>query len=404
MRLFSLLSIIVVFFCSSCSKDDEIATTTTTFPSNQEISGTALYDSDGDGTVDAPAENAIVYLGDYGEVSPLLDIYPPPRPDTMGPAFENVLWAYVQSDGSYTIGGVPVFERKVLVINYLPVAEASVRGYDTTPDGDDFEEVSTNHFINVWIEEDEIDDGNYFEFTIFQETANKISGSLVFDHDSDGNYDQPPLFSRPVRLYVRNGTPDFINDVYIKEVRTDQMGNFIFENVPEGEYYLYMIFDDFSEIEYSNDDSPDADPLSGDDHYIYVDVTSGEVDSDNNFYLVPAFHLITGSVMEDIDNDGVGDVPLANVQLEIYERDMNGDPVSGSLLGVSFSPDFVFRIPGGAEYVVVLPDIPGYECVASGDNSSEPGEPAGNDCGMIPANMPIAKMVDSDNNFIVRKE
>ena len=384
----------------SC-KQDSIITETITTNNLAIIEGNAYFDQDGDLVADSFMGNALVYYGDSSEI---MNIYPR-FPDDTFPSVEDVLATYTNEIGEYRFENLPPAEGKVLII-VPPVQVYDLNGTDITPDGDP-QEALPGPSISVAITEEEQDDGNNFLARLYN---TEISGTVREDVDGNGTGDEPK-FGMVVRLYHRlpNGQPQ--PEPELAYTVTDVNGYYEIPHIIPGEYVLEVM--DFAGYVFTsgNDDSPDPDGIgdSNTPRLIPVDLSADESDEDNNFVLemlLPDPRSINGVILEDINNDLVGDNPVEGLRVELYARNGDGVP-TGSLIGESYSDESGFYgftgVPPG-EYVIYYIGSIEYGCVASADLSPEPGEPTGGaECQFIPVDLPDVTSVDTDNTYVVQQ-
>jgi len=135
---------------------------------------------------------------------------------------------------------------------------------------------------------------------------------------------------------------------------------------------------------------------------------SGISNLDQDFGYV--LNSITGSVSEDTDGDGVGDVALESAIVQLYS-DPNGDgnPEDGELIAeVTTDANGEYRfssLPVG-DYVLVEIDPAGLRSVNDGDTTPDEGDdaangaaPLGNLDNLIPVSL-VSGEIDADNNFV----
>jgi hypothetical protein len=100
---------------------------------------------------------------------------------------------------------------------------------------------------------------------------------------------------------------------------TDGLGNYVFDDVRPGEYYVMESnlpgYLDVSDVD------------GGDPNLISVSISNGEDSIDNDFVDEPA-RRIDGSVLEDINNDNAGEDPIANVTVLLF--DWNGTLIAST--------------------------------------------------------------------------
>lgn len=402
-----LIPTIVLILFSSCGKDSVTTVTTPLTPTNQSVSGTAFYDINGNGLGEEPMIDAIVYLGD----SILLSTEDFKRDSILNP---DILATTIDMAGNYIFEGVNPRENQVLRI--CPIdAFSDLVGVDNNLDGD-LNEALENELIQISIDVDETDDGNDFvayKLPILQ-LPPLISGSVLEDTDGDLSGDLP-ISGRRLELYERaaDGLPV---GQELGWVISDESGYFEFNDIPSGEYVIYLLVSTsgFVDCGVSMDQTPEpGEPTNTQGcSYISVNLTNDITqDQDNVFVLLPRTPSISGNILEDIDQDLIGDLPAPGHRVELYERNAAGVPTSSTGLPIAWDNSdengyYSFSdIPEG-EYVIYhigTGDYP-YDCVANIDQSPEPGEPtmhAG--CQFISVNLTAAVSEDEDNVFVISR-
>jgi len=241
------------------------------------------------------------------------------------------------ANGEYIFVDIPVG-------NYTVTAPEPMDGYsdysdfDYSDDGDanDLNDPADNK-IPVTLLGDELDADNNF---IDQADSGTITGSVTIDTNND-NIGEDTFEEVMLKLCDPNGQIAVdIDGNNIENVVTDAMGIYSFANLAIGNYVVKECQPTgFSSVA-DGDESPDGDVEDGilnNDDQISVSLLAGETDSDNNF-VDEASVYISGSVMEDVDNDDLGDLPLENVEFKLM--DATGNPafdLDGNLVASSFS-------------------------------------------------------------------
>jgi len=228
------------------------------------------------------------------------------------------------ASGNYEFLNIPVG-------NYILTAPEASLGcidfsdYDSSDDGDpsDLNDPIDNN-IPVSLGNNELDADNDFVDVV---QAGMISGTVLLDLDNDDVPDD--AFSGvELNLYDPNGQIAKDKDGNnVASVVTDNIGNYSFSNLAIGNYVVKesqpLGYGDVSD----GDSSPDgdiSDSVLDNDNQIAVSLTAAEIDADNNFIDEPT-SMISGNVTEDIDNDNIGDLAMASVEMQL--TDPFGDPV-----------------------------------------------------------------------------
>lgn len=392
---------------AACSKTDSIMDDdqSSVVIFDESVSGNVMVDEDDDGIADFPLRDAKVYLGDWELLQDIIGHDLDSLADTPGgEIYKDIICTYVDLDGNYIFNSIPPFENYSLAIYSDQVLE-SIVGIDVTPDGDLMEQAGTNN-INVTLLEDEQDDGNNFIVT-FKELNASISGYVMIDNDKDGIIDGP---QPNVRIKLSRADDDgnpLGGTTSIASSLTDFNGYYSFNNLDEGRYVV--IFNEVSEyiVTASGDVSPDNDPvLAPTSYWIPVNLEDDEIDEDNNFDIIRVKTSGSGNILEDTDGDGIGDTPVGNLRVELYERNSNGVP-TGTRVSEAYSDptgQYDFRDVPVGEYVIYYIGEFGYECIRGEDISPEAGEPAfGPEPFFIPMNITDPDVEDLGNNYTIKR-
>ena len=158
-----------------------------------------------------------------------------------------------------------------------------------------------------------------------------------------------------------------------------------------------------------------ADPDGGIANTSSVTIPTPISNLDQDFGYRPS--RITGSVTDDTDGDGTGDVGISGVTILLYsDPNGDGDPSDGTLLETAVtdgSGNYAFTGIGGGsgipadDYVLVEVDPANYRSVSDGDASLDTGgdiantaAPFGNLDNIIPVTIAAIGESDEDNNFV----
>jgi protocatechuate 3,4-dioxygenase beta subunit len=177
-----------------------------------------------------------------------------------------------------------------------------------------------------------------------------ITGSVLEDTNND-NVGDTPLPGVTVVLKDPNGNT-------VATTTTDTNGNYSFPNVPAGNYTI---------VEQTPPGYLDVgDTDGGDPNVISVTVTPGETNSGNVFVDERQPGVISGTVREDLDNNGTGDTPIAGVTVVL--KDAQGNPVATTTTDAN--GNYVFNnVPAGS-YTVEETNKPGYTDVGDIDGGN----------------------------------
>ena len=319
--------IIILLLMFSCN-DGIVETRTPPTPTNESVSGTAFYDTDGDGLGDEAMHMACVYLGDSIVLSD------PEWKDTIVNT-ALAIKAIVDSNGNYIFEGVQPKENQLLRI-YPVHTVTNLIGVDNAPDGD-INETLDNEFIQITIDENENDNGN--DFVGFKMPIvvipPSISGYVLIDEDMDLIGDGPAENHR-MELYDRNadGVPTSQTGLPIAAVYTDVNGYYEFTEIPNGEYVIYHI--GTGDYPYSCVSNMDETPETGEPtfnagcQFIPVNLTDSVTEDHDNIYVIDLTVTIepgklSGVIHEDITSDGQPDeITDLIITVDLYERDLDG--------------------------------------------------------------------------------
>lgn len=380
------LTTLLIFAC----KEDSLITEPIVIAGTSSISGTVVFDRNGDGMPDTIVRGS-VYYGDFPVDS--LSVL-------------NALITKIEEDGHYRFDSLPEADNKVL---FLDPSVYEVEGTDNTPDGDPME-TETFAYIHVALTAGEEDDGNDF---LVQPYQTAITGRVLEDVDGDGLGDVP-VVGIGIELWTRaaDGQPGFTRWT---QLDTDASGNFEILHAAPDAYVLQILqTPDLMSLS-GSDTSPDPDG-QGDPafpHLIPVDLEDKEKDADNVFVVRRKMRsTVAGQVLEDIDDDLVGDLPVEGHRVELYFRDpVTGVPTSSTgnpvqAMNSDADGQFIFQDLEPGKYVLyhIGSGAPPLQCVMGSDLSPEPGEPTVHPaCFFIQVDILNDTAQDFDNTFVLKK-
>ncbi len=160
-----------------------------------------------------------------------------------------------------------------------------------------------------------------------------ISGQVRYDADGDGNLSDTDSGAAVVKIQLwtdPNGDGDPSDGVQVGETYTDASGNYIFTDVPSGNYVVV-------EINPSGSIST-ADVDGGNPDRIAVTLVGVDITGRDFLDTLPPVYALSGTVYDDNDitNDnviGADDKPIAGVTVKLYlDRDQNGLVNAGDTL------------------------------------------------------------------------
>ena len=247
---------------------------------------------------------------------------------------------------------------------------------------------------------DAVDSRDDVDFGYRQKSS--ISGTVTEDTDGDGAGDQPQQ-DVVVELY-EDSDGDGQPDTLIDSTTTDPNGDYVFADLPAGDYVVVEITPGNLTDVSDEDSTPDGDAFDSDkvvDDQIAVTLNAGEVDDGNDF-VDENSGSISGSVTEDTTGDGSGDTPQQGVVVELYAVDATGDPVGNPIATTTTAADgsYQFENVSPGDYAVVEVQPAGLGDVSDSDATPEDGNdgdtPVDN---LIPVTVQPGE-ADNDNDFV----
>ncbi|MCK6394374.1 SdrD B-like domain-containing protein [Zoogloea sp.] len=177
-----------------------------------------------------------------------------------------------------------------------------------------------------------------------------ISGNVSEDQDNDNTGDSP-IAGVTVQLKDPAGN-------VVQTTTTDANGNYTFNNVPAGNYTVVETnkpgFSDVGDVD------------GGDPNVISVTLPAGGNSTGNDFVDERLPGVVSGSVLEDNNNDNVGDTPIPGVTVEL--KDPAGNVVQTTTTDANGNYTFNNVPPGN--YTVVETNKPGYTDVGDSDGGN----------------------------------
>lgn len=333
-------------------------------PTNTEVAGSLLEDTDGNGSGD------VALVGRYVTL--------------VIPSEEKQVAIEVEADGTFSHEFTNAIFDGYLSFDLLEYDPVSDFDQSPDPDGDDSSE-GANHLIPIELSFDEIDNDN--NFIVSRNSFTGVRGTVMIDTDGDGQMDAPAV----------NYTLNIRGDAEI-DVTTTATGTYEV-SLPPGEYQIYM-FSITDQTSYGVDNVGDGDEFDGQRcRLINCTVQAEELDEGNDFFILPPTSAqITGTVLLDTNGDGVGDQPLEGVRVEFVV------PAQSLFLGSYTDEDGTF-------YTGLLDSV--YDGYLTVDDASythisdfdESPDPDGDDSvagpnGRIPLSLSYGEE-DADNIFVV---
>lgn len=191
-----------------------------------------------------------------------------------------------------------------------------------------------------------------------------ISGQVRYDADSDGNPADPDSGANFVTIQLwtdPNGDGNPSDGVQVGQTYTDINGDYIFTNVPTGNYVVVEVNPAGTTSTYDVQGSPTDDRIS-------VSMVGTNVTGRDFLDTAPPLYSIAGSIYADtVENntiDPLGDVKVAGLMLTLYfDRDgdglvSSGDPVVSTAYSDIDGAYSFSDLPAGL-YVIEMENPPG---------------------------------------------
>ena len=213
---------------------------------------------------------------------------------------------------------------------YYTVVETQPSGLSSVSEDeggadDDAGNTTLDNIISVYVNIGEIDVNNDF----VEELGVSLGDRIWIDDNGDGIQDVSEtnttgLEDIVVNLY--NGADEFI-----ATTTTDINGNYDFTDYPEDDYYVEFNLSTLpahfaaSDPDQGSDDTRDSDAniTTGITHTDHLSPGENDTTFDLGIYRLGT---ISGTIWEDINDDDIGDVPMAGVTVILY--DANGNEVA----------------------------------------------------------------------------
>ena len=320
------------------------------------------------GTVSADTDNDDV--GETGLLGVEVQLFTDPNGDGDASDGALVVAATTGTDGSYSFENLAPGDY--VVVETQPAGFNTVSDGDSTVPGDDASNISLlDNAIPVSIAGGETDDGNDF----LEEAPGSLSGQVLADNNNDGGGDDA-LANVVLTLKDENGA-DIDSDPNTAGVQptttsTDSEGNYSFAGLPPGNYQVVETdiagFQSVSDVDGANNN------IIGDETPIAV--TAGQ-DTAGNDFVDEQLGSLSGQVLQDTDNNNVGDAALADVVLTLKDEngnDIDSDPIQTGVQATTTSTDSEgnYSFPGlpPGNYQVVELDRSGFISVSDVDGAN----------------------------------
>ena len=369
------------------------------------ISGTVLSDTN------APETNAIDNPGDTPIQGVIINLYADsdgdgvPDTDGNGDLLPPIETKETDGDGNYSFTGLTNG-------NYVVLQEQPT-DYDSVTDADGVDDNS----IAVTINGADVTGRDFLE-----EKVVSIGSTVFEDTNNNGTQDagETGISDVSVELYDpgADGVVGGGDDTLVASQPTDEFGNYFFDNLSEGNYYVSIPQSNFNAGEAlegtplsSTTTETTDNPVDGDDNGIQansgevtnspvinltansepnnsvetaqggnLDDGAGETDGDMtvDFGFTSVF-TVSGTVLEDTfepANNALdpGDTPIAeSVTLELFAADGNGNPIGNAIATTTTDTNGFYEFPniGNGDYVVVQTQPTGFNSVTDSDGAPD---------------------------------
>ncbi len=302
------------------------------------ISGTVLEDTDGDGIGDVPVP--------AGTVMELLDAMGDPVLDDMGVAITTT----TDAAGAYSFDNISPGDYQV--------KENDPADFSSVSDTDSGDENNTS--VSAAPGEDVVG------IDFVDEMSGSISGVVLVDTDGDGIGDTPTPVKAVVTLLDDMGNPVLDDEGNPFVTTTSSIdGSYSFSDVPPGNYQVV----ETNPFGYSSVGDTDG----GDPDDTGVVLGAGQ-NVENVDFVNEKTATISGTVLEDIDGDGVGDLPEPGLVVSLLYSD--GTPVldeNGVAVETTTNTDgtYSFSDLSPGDYLVQTTDPAGFNSVGDTDGGDE---------------------------------
>lgn len=373
----NIIYILFLFLAIGCGKDDEV--TSSKLLTNETISGTVSYDN-----------------GDPCCTEITVSIIKRAIIDTVNDTLATV---EIGPDGAYLFDNILPGQADLYIT--VNIDTHIVSATDETPDGDPIEGF-LGLWIGVFLEEDENDDGNNFVLGTSACESSLILGTVYSVIDQDTT-------ELPEEIIINLYNTDANGNLLDLEDSRNTTGSFSFTVANGFNGTLDIDFGSTSLMPFAlsvKDESPDDDPTFGlEITHLPVVLDSCETDADNNIYLFFDVNQtsISGTVLLDINEDGIGDEAIDNQRIELYERNSDNVPMMPLIDAINSDAAGKFEfydIPEG-EYVLYFIGNGQYNVVQSYDEDQESGEPNNDNPLFISVDIIDSEISDDNNLFLL---
>ena len=317
------------------------------------------FDSDASET---DGMSAVIELG-LGEHNPTIDAgyY---EPASLG----DYVWLDLDGDGEQDVSETGLEGVEVTLLdesgNIVSTTTTDANGFyeftDLMPDtytvevsftGPNGEEATTPVSLTTTLGSGEYDDTMDFGY-YFPASSGTIGDFVWQDLNADGIQDAGETGIAGVTVTLYNADTDEM----VAETTTTSLGEYLFTDLPQGNYYL--VFDTPNDYEVSpaqvgNNEATnsDIDPTSGQTNVIALGENETNLDIDAGFYQTTA---INTTVWFDEDGDGIQDADETSLSgITVTLLDENGDVVAEIVTGENGEINFDGLTPG--TYTVSVP-------------------------------------------------
>ena len=208
----------------------------------------------------------------------------------------------------------------------------------------------------------------------FLENLGAISGTVLADTTNDGLGDTPlenVLLTLKDEVGLDIDSDPNTDGVQPTTTLTDENGNYVFVGIAPGDYQVVETqpsgFGSLSDVDGANNN------VVGDENPITV--TEGATAAGNDF--LENLGVVSGTVLADTDNDGLGDDPIPNVTLTLLDatgNDIDSDPntpgVQPTTTTTDSNGDYSFTGVEPGDYQVAETQPTGFGSVSDVDGAN----------------------------------
>ncbi len=262
----------------------------------------------------------------------------------------TVSTAQTDSNGDYIF--IDVEPGTYTVVETQPAGLVNVSENEGGADNDPGDSTDNNIIaVIVGIGEDDVNND-------FVEEVGVTIGDRVWnDENGDGIQDTTETNTAGLDGIVVNLYN--IQDVLVATTTTDSDGEYLFENYPEDEYYVEFDLTTLPAHYGVTQQNQGSDNTNDSDTLIVTGVTGSDYLSpgeDNRTFDMGIYLLgtISGTVLEDINDDDIGDTPMGGITIILYDE--NGNEIARTVTAADGTYSFTDLPQGVYTIVEVQPD------------------------------------------------